>query len=46
MCCRDDPHVHGNSFRTPEPLDLSLLQDAEQFDLDFSRQLADLRRSS
>ena len=38
----DDPDVDLDRLRAAEPLDHAFLQHAEQLDLDFSRQLADL----
>src|SRR4030095_9364366 len=39
---RDDPHIDVNAPRAAEPLDLSLLEDANKLDLHIRRQLADL----
>ena len=39
---RDDPHVHLLGSRAPEPLELTLLQDAQQLGLYFRRNVADL----
>ena len=37
----DDPRIDANRSRAPQPLDLSLLENAEQLDLDLERQVAD-----
>ena len=39
---RDDPDVDVHGFRASEPLDLPLLEHAQQLDLDVERQVADL----
>ncbi len=39
---RDDPHVHRDRFLPAEPLDLALLQEAQQACLAFDRHIADL----
>ena len=39
---RDEPHIHTNRFRTAQALEFTLLQDPQQFRLQFERKVADL----
>ena len=39
---RDDAHVHFHGFRAAQALEFALLQDAQEFGLQFERQFADL----
>ena len=38
----DDAHIDGNALRAAEPVDLTFLEHAQQLDLHFWRQVADL----
>src|SRR5512144_13915 len=40
----EDANVHGDGLVAPQPLDFALLQDAQQLDLEWCREVANLVR--
>src|SRR6266853_121473 len=42
VCCGDHPHVYPNRVGAADPLELALLEDAEELWLQFQRQIPDL----